>query len=109
MPKCYRIDLPSHTVDKWSNIYAIRSQIFEFLNLKKITSFFVKKLQFFHEKWYNFLQNQKLKNSVPDCVDNGLLVLCVEKNWNPSKIRYRNLAYAETSMILKLSSVLSWL
>ncbi len=94
VPKLHPIDLVSHTVYEWSTIYAISSQNFLFFILKKITSLFVKNLHFLYVLLDNFLKNQKFKNPAADCVDNGLLTLCAEKNWNPLKIRYQNLAYA---------------
>ncbi len=80
VPKTYPIDLVSHRVDKWSTIYAISSRIFEFLFLKKITSFFGIKFHFLYVLLDNFLKNSKFKNPAADCVDNGLLILCAEKN-----------------------------
>ena len=78
--KSYPIDLVSYTVDKWSTIYKVSSRILEFLFLEKITSFFVIKLHFLYVLLNNFLKNEKFKNPAADCVDNGLLTLCAEKN-----------------------------
>ena len=62
VPKSYPIELVSHTFHEWSTIYAISSRIFDFFILKKITSFFVKRLHFLHLLLDNFLKNQKFKN-----------------------------------------------